>query len=422
MTPAEIKSLNDEPVIEILIIGNEILSGRTRDKNASYMIERLRKAGFSTNYISVVGDTLSHLAGAFRTAAARSDIVFATGGLGPTSDDMTVQALAETFGCELILDENVLKHIEALFRRRNRIMSDSNKKQAYIPDGAVSIENAIGTAPGVLFEKDGCSIFLMPGVPHEMQKMFARMILPRVMQSYSPVPSDTATVSVSGISESELYDRIGNLPGARDAFFYYPGPDGIVVSIIAGKDAPLGAGVLRDKVVELLGDHVFSTQGESIEEVAGELLTRGRLTVGVAESCTGGLVTDRLTNVPGSSAYLLAGVVAYSNESKHVLLGVDNDLIMQYGAVSAEVAGAMAEGIRRVAGADIGISTTGIAGPAGGSAEKPVGLMYTGISSSSGTDIKKLQFVENRLINKRRMSHTVLNILRLHLKKRFEGP
>lgn len=409
------------PVIEILIIGNEILSGRTRDQNASYMIEGLMKAGFSVSYISVVGDTLSDLAGAFRTAVDRSDIVFATGGLGPTSDDLTVQALAAAFGCELILDEKVLKHIEALFRRRNRIMSDSNRKQAYIPVGAVSIENAIGSAPGVLFERDGCSIYLMPGVPYEMQAMFDRMILPRVIESYIPVPPDAATVSVSGITESELYDRIGNLPGACDSFFYYPGPDGIVVRILTGKDAPLGAGALRDEVVGLLGDLVFSTNGESIEQVVGALLTRSHLTVGVAESCTGGLVTDRLTNVPGSSAYLLAGVVAYSNESKHELLGVDPGLIMQHGAVSAEVAGALADGIRRVTGANIGISTTGIAGPGGGSAEKPVGLMYTGISSSSGTDIKELQFVEDRLINKRRMSHAVLNMLRFHLKKRFEG-
>ena len=405
------------PVIEILVIGYEILSGKTRDSNAEYLINSLSTKGFTVNFISVAGDKADDLAGAFRTAVSRADIVLATGGLGPTSDDITVSSLAGAFDCKLVLHEGSLRRIEELFRRRNRFMSQSNKKQAYIPEGAEPVHNTIGSAPGVKFERNGCTVFLMPGVPVEMQKMVEISVLPWMAETYQPSQPGTATVSVTGISESELYDRISHLPGAREAFFYYPGPDGIVIRIQTGPDAPANAAELRDSIVSKLGDHVFSTDGERIEDVVGRMLIESGLTVGVAESCTGGYIADRLTNIPGSSNYFLSGVVAYSNESKHRILGVDTGLIERHGAVSVEVAGAMAEGIRAITGADIGVSTTGIAGPGGGSAEKPVGLLYIGLSSESGTETKKLQLVEDRLINKRIMSQYVMNMLRLHVKK-----
>ena len=405
------------PVIEILVVGNEILSGRTKDRNAVYIVESLMKEDFPVSYISIVGDTVSDLTGAFQTAAKRADIVLTSGGLGPTSDDITVQALAGAFGCELSLDEEVLNSIKDLFRRRNRFMSESNEKQAYIPSGAVPLENTLGTAPGVLLERNGCSIYLMPGVPRELQTMFDLIVLPQITDSYEPLQMETASVKVSGISESELYDRIQHLPGAAKAFSYYPGFDGIEIKIRTGEDVPVNAASLRDEIVNILGNLVYSSQGESFEQVIGRMLIESGTTIGVAESCTGGLIANRLTNFPGSSAYMLAGVVAYSNESKHKILEVDTSLIESHGAVSAEVADAMARGIRKITGAHIGLSTTGIAGPGGGSPEKPVGLMYTGISSDHGNLTKKLQFAENRLINKGRMSQAVLDLLRLHLKR-----
>lgn len=407
------------PVIEILVVGNEILSGRTQDRNAVYIVESLMKKGFPVRYISIVGDTVSDLTRAFNTAVQRADIVLVSGGLGPTSDDVTIQALAEAFGCQLILDQEVLRNIKELFRRRNKFMSESNKKQAYIPSGAVPLENTLGTAPGILFERNGCSIYLMPGVPRELRTMFDITILPRINGSYKPLQTETASVKVSGISESELYDRIAHLPGAMKAFSYYPGFDGIEIKISTGEDAPMDASSLQDEIVSILGNLVYSSHGESLEEVIGKMLIESGTTIGVAESCTGGLIANRLTNIPGSSAYMLAGVVAYSNDSKHEILRVDTSLIESHGAVSAEVADAMAQGIRNITGAHIGLSTTGIAGPGGGSPEKPVGLMYTGISSDQGNQTKKLQFVEDRLINKVRMSQAVLDLLRLHLKKRL---
>jgi len=407
------------PVIEILVVGNEILSGRTQDRNAVHIVESLMKEGFPVSYISIVGDTEPDLTGAFQTAVKRADIVLASGGLGPTSDDITVQALAEAFGCQLILDEEVLSNITDLFRRRDRFMSESNKKQAYLPSGAVALENTLGTAPGILFERNGCSVYLMPGVPKELQTMFDLTVLPHIIDSHEPLKTETASVKVSGISESELYDRIVHLPGAVKAFSYYPGFDGIEIKISTCEDAPMDASLLRDEIVNILGNLVYSSQGESLEQIIGKMLIESGTTIGVAESCTGGLIANRLTNTPGSSAYMLAGVVAYSNDSKHEILGVDTSLIESHGAVSAEVAEAMARGIRKITGAQIGLSTTGIAGPGGGSPEKPVGLMYTGISSNQGNQTKKLQFVEDRLINKGRMSQAVLDLLRLHLKKRL---
>lgn len=405
------------PVIEIIIVGDEILSGRVIDRNSGHMITGLARAGFSVRHISTAGDTLNDLMGVFRVAADRADIILVTGGLGPTSDDMTLEAAARAFGRELHLDEEVLGKIEALFRRRNRFMSESNNRQALIPDGAAPIDNPIGTAPGIRMDVDGKRFYFMPGVPREMQAIFDTSILPDISAAYEAMPVEVETVRVTGISESELFDRIRHLPGAREAFAYYPNPEGILVSIRTDAASLATARELRDEVTAILGNLVYSTRGENIEEVVGALLRQRGLTVSIAESCTGGLISHRLTNIPGSSAYLLCGVVAYSNASKQHILGVSPELIAHHGAVSAEVAAAMAEGVRRISGADIGLSTTGIAGPDGATPGKPVGLMYAGCSGAAGTRTERLQFAEDRTINKSRMAQAVLNILRLRLEE-----
>ena len=412
-----------KPVIEIIVVGNEILSGRIIDKNAPYMIESLLDAGFTVRFISVVGDSISEIAGVLNISTGRAHIVLVTGGLGPTSDDVTVEAAAQSFDRALVPDETVLEWIKERFRRRKRIMSDSNRKQALIPEGAEPFENPIGTAPGICMRvknSDSSSdseatVFLMPGVPREMQTIFDTVVLPLVSASFEPSSFETTSLQISGISESQLYDTIRHLPGAK-AFAFYPGYSGIKIVIQTDDQSPVKASILKEKVIEIMGDRVFSTSGESLEEVLAKKLMEKQITIGIAESCTGGLISHKLTNIPGSSAYMLCGMVAYSNESKRDILGVDSRLIEMYGAVSAEVATAMAEGVRKIAGSDIGVSTTGIAGPGGGSAEKSVGLMYTSISSEFGTQTKKLQFGEDRLINKNRMSHVVLDNLRLYLK------
>lgn len=406
-----------KPVIEILIIGDEILSNPDRDKNAQYLIDALLGAGFTVNFISYVGDVIPDIVRAFRLSAERSDIVLITGGLGPTSDDVTVEAFAEAFELNLVLDEKALGWIEEVFRRQNRFMSDSNRKQAMIPEGSSPLRNEKGTAPGIFIEVDKTDIYLMPGVPKEMNTIFNSIVLPRIVESFKTYPIEVATLNITGISESELYDRIIGIPEAKNAVKYYPGYEGITIKIITDEYSPIDAASLKEEIHDILGDLVYSTKNESLEQVVGKMLSEKGLTIAIAESCTGGLIAHRLTNIPGSSNYLLCSVVAYSNESKHRILGVDRGLIESHGAVSAEVAQAMSEGVRKISGADIGISATGIAGPGGGSKKKPVGLMFSSISSENGTETKKLQFVQDRLINKNRMSQVVLDIVRDHLKK-----
>jgi nicotinamide-nucleotide amidase len=410
--------MKKKPVIAIIVIGDEILADPRRDTNSDYLVQSLAEAGFAAGSVTYIGDNIEDLIREFRYSAGHADILIATGGLGPTSDDVTLEAVSQAFGLNLVLDEGVLGNIEELFRRRNRFMSDSNRKQAFIPEGSTPIENPMGTAPGVFMNIQGTHIFLMPGVPAEMKSMFTESILPCIKERFQSAKVDFAAVGVTGITESELYDRIKDIPGIKESARYYPGAEGIVVKIITTDDAPVNAQALRECVHSELGDLVYSTQGENLEHVVGTMLIEKGLTLGVAESCTGGLITHRLTDIPGSSSYLLCGIVAYSNDAKHRILGVDRRLIEVYGAVSAEVAAAMSEGVRTISGADIGISATGIAGPGGGSSEKPVGLLYCGLSSDRGTEIKKLQFVEDRIINKKRMSQAVLDMVRIHLKTR----
>lgn len=402
------------PVIEIVIVGNEILSGRTKEANAGYMQSVLKKAGYDVCFISIVGDRIDDIADMLAFAADRADVVLVSGGLGPTSDDVTMEALARAFGIGLMLDENVLKHISVMFRRRGRFMSESNRKQAMIPEGGVVLDNPLGTAPGLFLKPVGsdASIFVMPGVPRELRTIFDESVLPRIAGTFGVSPVEVATVSVAGISESQLYDTIKHLPGAAAALSFYPMYSGIEVLIRTDEHSPATASELRSDIVKLLGDHVFSTSGEPMEKAVARMLLEKKVTVGIAESCTGGLIANRLTDIPGSSDYMKCGIVAYSNESKIDVLGVDPGSIARFGAVSAEVAGEMAEGVRRIAAADIGISTTGIAGPGGATPGKPVGLMFTAISSVDGTHTKKLQFVEDRRINKNRMSQAVLDLVR----------
>jgi nicotinamide-nucleotide amidase len=408
-----------KPDIEILIVGNEILSGRTIDRNSSFLIKSLAGKGFPVRYISVAGDVKSDLVGALLTAFERADIILVTGGLGPTSDDITVEAVCEAFGRKQVFNDDVYRNIEELFRRRKRFMSDSNRKQAIIPEGGIPLRNPMGTAPGILLTSDGKRIYLMPGVPSEMRNIFETEILPEIAGSFESAHIETATLTVTGISESEVYDKVKHLPGAKEYLAFYPSPEGITISIRTPLEAAMGAQDLQNEIAEILGDVVFTITGEPLEKVVGNMLMERKLTLGIAESCTGGLIASRITDIPGSSAYFLFGAVTYSNESKQQVLGIDSESIRAHGAVSAEIAAAMAEGIRKISGADIGISTTGIAGPDGGSDEKPVGLMFAGYSTDKGTETQKMQFVEDRLINKSRMSQAVLDILRLHLKRDY---
>jgi nicotinamide-nucleotide amidase len=401
-----------DPVIEIVIVGNEILADPGRDSNSRHMTAVLAREGYGIDRITVAGDTMAAIGDVLSAAAKRADVVLVTGGLGPTSDDLTIEAAAKAFGLPLILDEGALRHIEDLFRRRARAMSESNRKQAFIPRGAEALENPHGTAPGVCITVGKALFIFMPGVPSEMVAIFDGGVLPRLREQFAPQEVTTASLQVTGITESGLYDRISAIPGVRETARFYPKPEGITVQIVAPADSGFDAGSLAEQIACKLRNLVYSRQGETLEEVVGSLLAGRNLTIATAESCTGGLIADRLTNVAGSSRYFMLGAVTYSNESKVRVLGVDSILIERNGAVSEPVAKAMAEGVRVLAGTDIGLATTGIAGPGGGSSEKPVGLMYTALAYSGGTIIKRLQFGEERRINKGRMSQSALDMVR----------
>ena len=388
-----------------------------KDRNAQFFVDELAKRGFSAGFIGIVGDVPEGIGKAVNVSVQRADVVIMTGGLGPTSDDLTVQSVADAFGLSLVLDESVVNKIEELFRRRNRFMSESNLKQAMVPDGAEVLENENGTAPGILIRRGETMVFLLPGVPLEAKNMFLNSVLPLIVSNFKSETVEYASVRVTGITESEVYDAVKNIPGAADAIKYYPSPEGIELKIITGSGSEFNAGDIRNEITGILGDKVYSIESENLQAVVGRLLKEKNITVAVAESCTGGLIADRLTDIPGSSDYFLCGVVTYSNKSKIAFLGVDGEAIKAHGAVSSEVAAMMAEGVRKISGADIGLSATGIAGPGGATMEKPVGLMYAGISTKDGTQTKKLQFVEDRIINKKRMSQAVLDMARIYLKE-----
>ena len=407
--------MKENPIIEIIIVGDEILADPGRDSNSRHIAGVLAGEGFDIAGIAVVGDREEDIARVLTGAAGRADAVLVTGGLGPTSDDLTIPSAAKAFGLPLVLDEPSLREIEGFFRRRGRVMTESNRKQAMLPRGARALGNTAGTAPGVLLEAEGTAFFFMPGVPFEMYGMLEREVLPYLREQFTPKPITAAVVKVTGIGESALYDRILGIPGVIETARFYPGPHGITVRIIAPADSGFQAAEISSAIREKTGHLVYAASDRALEEVVGSLLIENGKTIAVAESCTGGLVADRLTDVPGSSRYFLMGVVAYSDESKRRILGVGPDLIEAHGAVSGPVAAAMAEGIRRVSGADIGVSTTGIAGPGGGSAEKPVGLMYQSLSHEGGSITKKLQFGEKRRINKDRMSQSVLDMVRYYV-------
>ncbi len=410
--PGEGSTMKENPIIEIIIVGDEILSEPGRDTNSRHIAGVLARYGFGISGITVTGDVEAHIIRVLTGVTGKADAVLVTGGLGPTSDDLTIPAAAQAFGLPLVLDEPSLKAIEGFFLSRNRPMTESNRKQAMLPRNSQALKNKAGTAPGVFLEIGSTTFFFMPGVPFEMAGMLEQEVMPRLLERFSPQPVTSAILKITGIGESAMFDRIRGIPGVVETARFYPNPQGITVRIVAPGNSGFQADTIATAIREKLGPLMYAENDLSLEQVVGALLIAQGKTIAAAESCTGGLVADRLTNVPGSSAYFLLGVVAYSNEAKTSLLGVPRELIEAQGAVSGPVATAMAEGVRHISGADIGVSTTGIAGPGGGSALKPVGLMYQSLSHEGGTITNKLQFGEERRINKEQMSQSVLDMVR----------
>ncbi len=410
----------------IVTIGNEILSGITINTNAAYLADKLLSAGVPTVSIYTVTDELDPIARAIKAALEDADIVITTGGLGPTSDDITRQALAKFLGVELQLKKELLERIEDFFVRIGRQMPANNKQQAYLPAGTSALENQIGTAPGIRAEKNKKLIYSLPGVPAEMKGMFETSVLPElaelVKQSNQPV-TVLRKVNCFGEGESAIAQMLEPFCARdRNPLLNFTADCGLItVHIVAGgkdyNEAKKIAEAEQGKIVERLGELVFGTDEQSLAEIVGAKLSELGETIAVAESCTGGLLAQMITAIPGASNYFKYGWITYSNVAKISELGVGADLIKRYGAVSGEVAEAMAKAARSRAKTGISIAITGIAGPSGGTEQKPVGLVYISVDSSFCSETKRFIFAADRASIRRRSANTALNMARLALQK-----
>jgi len=398
---------------EIIAIGTEILLGDIINSNAQYLAQELAALGIDMYYQQVVGDNEIRIMHAFDEAYSRSDIIITTGGLGPTDDDITKEVAAKYFNKELIEDENSTKKIRDYFKFRERAMTQNNLKQGLIPEGATVINNNNGTAPGVIMEDDNKIMIILPGPPKEMKPMFEESVKP-YLQEKSDSILVSRVVKILGIGESAVAEEIKDLIDAQTnpTIAPYAKDVGVMLRITAKaatKDEALKLiEPIEEEIKNRLGDNVYATEDINIEEVVARLLIEKKLTISTAESCTGGMIASYLINYPGISEVFLEGAVTYSNEAKHNRLGVNNDILNQYGAVSEETAREMAIGIAKTANTDVSIVTTGIAGPEGGTLEKPVGLVFIGVYVQGKVTIKKCLFKGDR--NKVRLQATITGL------------
>jgi competence/damage-inducible protein CinA-like protein len=373
----------------VVAVGSEMLGPSRVDTNSLYLSEKLASLGIELRVKSVVGDDRNDLATLFRQSLDRADLVILTGGLGPTDDDLTRDVVSEVLGRPMTIDERIVEQIRARFGRRGLKMPEVNRRQAQVPEGAVVLDNPNGTAPGLFLDHGGKVVVLLPGPPREMQPMFDRVCAGPLRDRAGTERVYRTSIFITGLGESHVEQRAQPIYARwRDA------PPFVSTTILAAMgqvelhlsvreiDETRAMDVLdrvRAELLEGLGDHVYSTDGRVMEEVVGDLLKERGWTIAAAESCTGGLLMSRLTDVPGSSAYVRAGVVAYDNADKTALLGVPAELLARHGAVSEPVAVAMAEGIRMCTDADVAVGITGIAGPGGGTPEKPVGMVVIAV-------------------------------------------
>jgi competence/damage-inducible protein CinA-like protein len=403
---------------EIITIGDEILIGQTVDTNSAWMANKLNLLGVDITRISSISDKSDEIVKALDNISKETDFVFITGGLGPTDDDITKKTLAEYFGSKLIQNIKVLQHIEQFVIKRKAQMNERNVQQADVPENCRIIENKIGTAPGMWFEKDGCSIISMPGVPFEMKKMMSNSILPELSGRKRDIHIKHKIVLTQGISESKLAEILelweSNLP-EYISLAYLPSPGLIKLRLTAkGKDLQLLENTISEKVKELekiIPDLICGYDSDKLEDLVGKILLKKGQTLATAESCTGGNIAHLITSISGSSQYFKGGVVAYANEIKTNILNVNNSDIDKYGAVSKQVVEQMAKGILNLYNTDFAIATSGIAGPNGGTAEKPVGTTWIAVASKTKLITKLYIFGDQRDRNIQRASLTALNML-----------
>lgn len=386
-------------MIEIITIGDEILIGQIVDTNSAWMAVELNKAGFQLAQITSVHDEADHIKKALDEALLRADVVLMTGGLGPTKDDITKQTLCEYFGTKLVLNPDVLENIQQIYHTRQSVMNELTKSQAMVPENCTVIQNRAGSAPITWFEKEGKVIVSMPGVPLEMKKVMSEEIIPRLQKYFKTPAIIHKTVQVYGIPESQLALRLTEWENALPEYLHlaYLPNFGIVKLRLsgAGQDEYKLEDAINlqiESLKSILGESIFAYEDKPVEKIIYEKLKISGLTVSTAESCTGGNIAHRLTLIPGISDCFKGSVVAYHNELKINALGVSARDIEQYGAVSSQVATQMAEGARKVMQTDLAVATTGIAGPTGGTDEKPVGTIWISVSSPERTITRSFNF------------------------------
>ena len=409
-------------IAELVTTGSELLLGQIVNTNAAYMAKELNKVGVDVCFQTTVGDNRARMKEVLTHALSRADLVITSGGLGPTRGDITKEVSAEVMGRKLAMNEECAGRLKKQFARMRREMTENNLRQAMIPEGAHIFVNHAGTAPGVAMEKDGKLLVNLPGPPSEMKDMLHRSLLPYLAEKYGfSAVIHSRVLQTFGIGESMLETKLDDLVLAQKnpTLAFLVRPTGVIIRITAKAESEEAAQALiaptEAEIRARLGDFVYGTDEEKMEEVVGQALLARGLTVATAESCTGGLVASRLTDVAGSSGYVKGGVVSYTDEVKAKALEVPEELLAAHGAVSEPVAQAMAEGVRRVLDADIAVSTTGLAGPGGGTAETPVGTVFIAVAGADGTVAEKYQFNGTRRQVKFRASQAVLAMLRRYI-------
>jgi nicotinamide-nucleotide amidase len=410
---------------EIITIGTEMLLGDLVDTNTAWLSARLAALGVGVYRHTTVGDNKERITGALREAASRADLVVTTGGLGPTSDDLTNECLAVVTGRGMVEYPEARAHVDEMFRKFGRKPTPNNYKQALFPEGTELIPNPLGTAMGALLEADGTLFATLPGVPSEMKRMFEET-LESLIQDRSDSSIISKTLWFAGIGESALAEQVQDFLDATDPTVAPLAGQGkvrlrITTRAATQEEAEEKIAPVEKKILSRLGDYYFGEDDETLEGAVGRRLKERGETLALAESCTGGLLAKRLTDIAGSSAYFKEGLVTYSNESKERLLGVPHELLLEYGAVSEPVARKMAEGARKITGAEYGLSVTGIAGPDGGTEEKPVGLVFVGLSDAEGTFAERVDlsaWAKSRGAIRERSANRAFDLLRLRLEER----
>ena len=406
---------------EIVCIGTELLLGEIDDTNATYISRELSALGVDVHLRHAVDDDLDRMVQVLGAAMRRSDLIIICGGLGPTPDDLTREALAQVTSRALQTVPAAEQQLRSFFTQRGRTVTANNFKQCQVPRGGQLLDNPVGTAPGILVEHENCTLIAVPGPPPEMQEMMIRHVLPYVrgkLLAAHQAPLYTRSLRTADIGESDLATRLGDIldAGADPAVALYASPAEVRIRMSTKAASPAEAnrklGSAEQAIRQRVGDHVYGLDNETMEVALGQALLAAGGTIVTAESCTGGLIASRITDVPGSSRYFLNGYVTYSNESKIRLLGVPEDMIAQHGAVSEECARAMAEGARNNGGADYAVAVSGIAGPEGGTPEKPVGRVYIAVGDEQGTICEQHDWPGTRSQFKQRVAQMALNLVR----------